>query len=155
MSSFGKLADDLVRRHRVNARLEGAELVVPLDGEEIRIGKDEAVADRITVWSTVARPSPREMLQAARISLRYNDEHAYTRSVTLGVSLAAKCAILGRTVEAASLDSERLLNEVRDFSRHVRDAKIYFADASAAAREEERRKSPALNGTGEDYLHIV
>jgi hypothetical protein len=46
------------------------------------------------------------------------------------------------------------LNEVRDFCRHLRDAKVYFDDAAAAAREEERRKAPAPRDADGDYLHI-
>jgi len=153
LNALGRLSDDLVRRHGVSARLEGAELIVPMDGVEIRISKDDAIEDRIVVWSELARPAQHEMLQAARISLRYNDECAYARSVTLGVSTAAKCALLGRSVAAVGLDSERILTEVRDFCGHLRDAKIYFAEASAAARDEEIKAS-ALNEANINYLHM-
>ena len=152
MPTISSLADELRRRQQIRGRIDDGQLILDLNGQTVTLTPDEE-HDRFVLWGELAQLGDDDLSPAARLSLQFNDEFAYPRALTLGVSSGARCAILGRSFDAPDLESGRLLREAQEFGCELAAAKAWFAERLAGA------KAPASGAgapapPGENFIRI-
>jgi len=150
MRELKAIAEELIRRQRMDVRYGEGELTIAIDGEDIAVSADEF--DRIVFCAEVSKNLGRDLRKAAVASLAFNDEFSLDRAVALGVSPEADCAILARGVEMENVNGAWLLNECKSFRAELANARSFFRDFVANARGPAAEESLSLQGSGDGYF---
>jgi len=141
MRELKAIAEELIRRQRMDVRYSEGGLTIPIDGEDIFVCEDSEHG-RVLLWAEVAQRLQTDAPRAAEISIAYNENFSFERAVTLGVSPEADSAILGRGMDAENLDSVRILREARSFRAELEGARAFFRDELAKRAPSGTAQSP-------------